>query len=583
MALSKLTSVAKSVARRLLQVVVSSKDSVQDLVGYTGLIQGQQVSLKGWHPDSDTGGGILYWDAAKLKSEHNGGTVFSPTVPYSVTTGDYLDGVGETAAGGSGCWVRVYEGSLLTDWFSIPTDGSEVEDLLNKMLEISPDVTLNGGDFGIGTDYYADGLKAVNGMRLRFANEARLLAVNRNIPFYRVLDISGVSDVRVYNPVIVGTVDTNTATGEHGYGIHVNSGASNVRIYNGHLSKCFGDGMIVTDGNDIKVYNTIMTQNRRQGLSITDCIGFRAYDCEFSDTGGTLPEYGVDIEPNLPTDNILDVKFINCVAKNSASRIGFGCFRMVQDNPVDVQFVNCSTLEGDMFQIKNCEGGNGLVSYDNCISKNAYFNGVNFVNTDITVNGSVYIESNNQGNRTLGEQGCSVGLQSNVSNIDLDVSIANYSATTAPVGIFAVDATGGAVVTNNKFRVTELSGAVQGLTGFGLSYIDGLYIKYDRNEAAYGGALTPALYLIQKYNNVILTNEGRAYSLNHDVGSSADWEGNTIGLKVYLPHNLRLILLNATAEGFTEYSSSSVGSEIILRYLSGKWWVDKEIGVWAKA
>ena len=44
-------------------------------------------------------------DSTKLKSEHNGGTVFSPTVPFSATTGDYLNGVGETDASGSGCWV----------------------------------------------------------------------------------------------------------------------------------------------------------------------------------------------------------------------------------------------------------------------------------------------------------------------------------------------------------------------------------------------------------------------------------------------------------------------------------------------
>lgn len=81
-------------------------NSVADLAGFAGTKDDQQISLKGWHPDSDVGGGILYWDAAKPKSEHNGGTVFSPTVPFSATTGDYLDGVGETDAGGSGCWVR---------------------------------------------------------------------------------------------------------------------------------------------------------------------------------------------------------------------------------------------------------------------------------------------------------------------------------------------------------------------------------------------------------------------------------------------------------------------------------------------
>lgn len=92
--------------------LVTPVNSVADLAGFAGTKDDQQISLKGWHPDSDVGGGILYWDAAKPKSEHNGGTVFSPTVPFSAITGDYLDGVGETDAGGSGCWVRL--GYLIT-------------------------------------------------------------------------------------------------------------------------------------------------------------------------------------------------------------------------------------------------------------------------------------------------------------------------------------------------------------------------------------------------------------------------------------------------------------------------------------
>ena len=74
MALSKLTSVAKSVARRLLQVVVSSKDSVQDLRDYEPLISGQQISVLG-HTISGVGGGTFYYDASDTTSADNNGTV----------------------------------------------------------------------------------------------------------------------------------------------------------------------------------------------------------------------------------------------------------------------------------------------------------------------------------------------------------------------------------------------------------------------------------------------------------------------------------------------------------------------------
>lgn len=80
--------------------------SVQNLVGLIGVQGGQQVAMKGWHPSSDTGGGTLYWDSTKPRTSHDGGSVFSPTVPFSVVTSDYLAGVGETNGGDLGCWVR---------------------------------------------------------------------------------------------------------------------------------------------------------------------------------------------------------------------------------------------------------------------------------------------------------------------------------------------------------------------------------------------------------------------------------------------------------------------------------------------
>ncbi|WP_339892202.1 sialate O-acetylesterase [uncultured Alteromonas sp.] len=86
--------------------IVYPVDSVQGLAGLVGTQDDQQINLKGWYADSGVGGGVLYWDAARPKSEHNGGTVFSPTVPYSATTSDYLDGIGETDPTGLGCWIK---------------------------------------------------------------------------------------------------------------------------------------------------------------------------------------------------------------------------------------------------------------------------------------------------------------------------------------------------------------------------------------------------------------------------------------------------------------------------------------------
>lgn len=104
--------------------IVYPIESVQNIAGLIGAQDDQQINLKGWHPNSDVGGGVLYWDSAKLKSKHNGGSVFSPTVPFSIATSDYLNAVGETDGAGSGCWVRGQDIVKISQW-GVLGDGIE--------------------------------------------------------------------------------------------------------------------------------------------------------------------------------------------------------------------------------------------------------------------------------------------------------------------------------------------------------------------------------------------------------------------------------------------------------------------------
>ncbi|NTY81325.1 hypothetical protein G7Z92_07610 [Citrobacter werkmanii] len=42
------------------------------------------LNVIGYVPGTNFGGGQFYWDASKPKSQHNGITIFSPTVPWVV-------------------------------------------------------------------------------------------------------------------------------------------------------------------------------------------------------------------------------------------------------------------------------------------------------------------------------------------------------------------------------------------------------------------------------------------------------------------------------------------------------------------
>lgn len=89
-------------------------DNVSDLVSISELSfsdkQGFRVTAynPGWEASGGipNGGGGFTYNASVSKSNHNGGTIISPTVPFSSPIADFLAGVGETDPGGSGCLVR---------------------------------------------------------------------------------------------------------------------------------------------------------------------------------------------------------------------------------------------------------------------------------------------------------------------------------------------------------------------------------------------------------------------------------------------------------------------------------------------
>jgi hypothetical protein len=95
------------------------------------------------------------------------------------------------------------------------------------------------------------------------------------------------------------------------HGVYV-FGAQRVLIEGLESSSHGGDGFYIggPPGNpstDIIIKGCKAENNRRQGLSITSARRVRIVDCEFVNTNGTAPEFGIDLEPNEPTDYMEDI------------------------------------------------------------------------------------------------------------------------------------------------------------------------------------------------------------------------------------------------------------------------------------
>jgi len=131
--------------------------------------------------------------------------------------------------------------------------------------------------------------------------------------------------VRITGGEIIGDRDRHLGHGgEWGHGIAVR-GAERLVIDGTRVSRCWGDGISLGSGKvngqvtlarDIEIRRVTCVGNRRQGLTIGRVRGVRVYDSEFSDTHGTAPAAGIDVEPDGP-QTATDVLIQRCTMRRN--------------------------------------------------------------------------------------------------------------------------------------------------------------------------------------------------------------------------------------------------------------------------
>lgn len=100
----------------------------------------QIVATVGYHPGSNIGGSEFYWDAARAGSEHNGGTVISPSVAWDGSLANLLAFVQATGTG-TGCWVKRNTDVFYADEFGLQNQIlTEQGPLLNHVLSAAAEV-----------------------------------------------------------------------------------------------------------------------------------------------------------------------------------------------------------------------------------------------------------------------------------------------------------------------------------------------------------------------------------------------------------------------------------------------------------
>jgi polygalacturonase len=141
----------------------------------------------------------------------------------------------------------------------------------------------------------------------------------------QVILASGARNIRIAGGSIAGErVGHLGAGGEWGMGIRL-YGCDGAVIEDVCIHDCWGDGICVgsidttrpTESRNLVIRRCRSVNNRRQGLSITGCIGAVIEDCEFSGTNGTPPQSGIDLEPD-DSAVVRDVRITRCRAVRNA-------------------------------------------------------------------------------------------------------------------------------------------------------------------------------------------------------------------------------------------------------------------------
>jgi len=160
--------------------------------------------------------------------------------------------------------------------------------------------------------------------------------------------------------------------GEWRYGLRLHH-VTNVLVEGISIVETGGDGIGVT-GKDITIRNCVCDRNHRQGISVFNAENLLIEDCVLSNTSGTAPQAGIDIEPDTNRERLVNVVLRNVVSRGNAGS-GFELYLNNLDDacpPVSVRFENCRA-EGNAVSA-SVNGGNrrterfvkGLVAFTGC-------------------------------------------------------------------------------------------------------------------------------------------------------------------------------------------------------------------------
>lgn len=207
-----------------------------------------------------------------------------------------------------------------------PTGTEDDTDYLQQIINENSHIIFKKGTYFINATKMQEegiktGLRVPSNRIIEWEEGAVFETIPNNSPHYRVMDLFGANNVTLRNPTFIGDRDEHNyseeGTHEFGHGLYLST-SKNVDIYNATCNNFTGDGMAVYYGEDVYIENLMCDNNRRQGISIGHAKNLTINGATLSNTNGTNPECGIDLEPNYTTDFLTNIKLIDILTINNA-------------------------------------------------------------------------------------------------------------------------------------------------------------------------------------------------------------------------------------------------------------------------
>lgn len=354
-------------------------------------------------------------------------------------------------------------------------DTKAIQEAIDYAAKVGGIVHFPKGVFLINADPNTGSLWLHNNQEIKMDKETILKVIPNSLSNYVLFYIYDKHNVKISGGNLKGDrYEHQSDLGEYGHGISINGQSKNIDISDIHISDFWGDGFYIggnekrgTYPSNIKIKNSTSDNNRRQGLSITAGKNITIQESTFSNTNGTAPEAGIDLERNAPYQ--LPLEKITLSNNKIVNNNGYGLMvvytnnNTAESNQIKQNKKGGIYIGGEADNVKTSKNkivnntifenggnsstelnGNGIFlnfAPNNTLSKNTIFrnkkNGVELLNRvgENIINKNIIMENNEAGIEIWGgsDNNSGIIIQENVIESNLKDGLSLSNAVTAKI------------------------------------------------------------------------------------------------------------------------------------------------------